>query len=97
MKRKSTICMLLLSMMLGMFSTSCEDMLSPNSERHSYTVAEDTLYSYWGILRSLQNIAERYVILNECRGDLVDETSFVSDSIGAIINFGETTDPDTII
>ena len=94
MKRKSTICMLLLSMMLGMFSTSCEDMLSPNSERHSYTVAEDTLYSYWGILRSLQNIAERYVILNECRGDLVDETSFVSDSIGAIINFGETTDPE---
>lgn len=94
MKRKSTICMLLLSMMVGMFSTSCEDMLSPDSERHSYTVAEDTLYSYWGILRSLQNIAERYVILNECRGDLVDETSFVSDSIGAIINFGETTDPE---
>ena len=94
MKRKSTICMLLLSMMLGMFSTSCEDMLSPNSERHAYTVAEDTLYSYWGILKSLQNIAERYVILNECRGDLVDETSFVSDSIGAIINFGETKDPE---
>lgn len=95
MKRKSTICMLLLGLMLGMFSTSCQDMLSPNSERHAYTVAEDTLYSYWGILRSLQNIAERYVILNECRGDLVDEnTSFVSDSIGAIINFGETTDPE---
>ncbi|MBQ7683370.1 MAG: hypothetical protein IJT48_02680 [Bacteroidaceae bacterium] len=94
MKRKSTICMLLLGLMLGMFSTSCQDMLSPNSERHSYTVAEDTLYSYWGILRSLQNIAERYVILNECRGDLVDETSYVSDSIGAIINFGETSDPE---
>ena len=89
MKRKSIICMMLLSMMLGMFSTSCQDMLSPNSERHAYTVAQDTLYSYWGILRSLQDIAERYVILNECRGDLVDETSFVSDTIGAIINFGK--------
>ena len=86
--------MLLLSMMLGMFSVSCQDMLTPNSERHSYTVAEDTLYSYWGILKSLQNIAERYVILNECRGDLVDASSFISDTIGAIVNFGEVDDPE---
>ena len=93
MKRKSIISALLLSMMAGMFSASCDDMLSPDSERHSYTVAGDTLYSYWGILRSLQNLAERYVILNECRGDLVDETSFISDTIGAIINFGEARDP----
>jgi hypothetical protein len=85
--------MLLLGMMAGMFTTSCQDMLSPDSERHSYTVAEDTLYSYWGILKSLQNIAERYVILNECRGDLIDETTFISDTIGAIINFGEAQDP----
>ena len=86
--------MLSLSMMLGMFSTSCEDMLSPDSERHAYTVAKDTLYSYWGILRSLQNIAERYVILNECRGDFVDASSFVSDTIAAIVDFGDVTDPE---
>ena len=86
--------MLSLSMMLGMFSTSCEDMLSPDSERHAYTVAQDTLYSYWGILRSLQNIAERYVILNECRGDFVDATSFVSDTIAAIVDFGDVSDPE---
>ena len=86
--------MLSLSMMLGMFSTSCEDMLSPDSERHAYTVAEDTLYSYWGILRSLQDIAERYVILNECRGDFVDASSFVSDTIAAIVDFGEGVDPE---
>ena len=86
--------MLLLSMVFGMFSTSCQDMLSPNSERHAYTVAQDTLYSYWGILKSLQNIAERYVILNECRGDLVDASGFVSDTIGAIVNFGEVEDPE---
>lgn len=87
--------MLLLSMMLGMFSTSCQDMLSPNSERHAYTVAEDTLYSYWGILKSLQNIAERYVILNECRGDLVDASGYISDTIAAIVNFGEVDNPET--
>lgn len=92
MKSKSIICTLLLGMMLGISTTSCEDMLSPDSERHAYTVAEDSLYSYWGILKSLQNVAERYVILNECRGDLVDGSSFVSDTIAPILRFGMNSD-----
>ena len=89
MKRKSIISLLLLCMGLGTMTTSCEDMLTPSSERHSYEVAEDTLYSYWGILKSLQNVAERYVILGECRGDLVTSTGYVSDTIAAIVNFGQ--------
>jgi len=89
MKRKSIISLLIFCMSLGMVTTSCEDMLKPNSERHSYEVAEDTLYSYWGILKSLQNVAERYVILGECRGDLVTSTGYVSDTIAAIVNFGQ--------
>lgn len=89
MKTKSIISLLVFCMTLGMLTTSCEDMLTPDSERHSYKVATDTLYSYWGIVKSLQNIAERYVILNECRGDLVDGTGYVSDTIAAILNFGQ--------
>lgn len=89
MKRKSIISLLLLCMGLGMITTSCEDMLTPSSERHSYEVANDTLYSYWGVLKSLQNIAERYVILGECRADLVASTGYVSDTIAAIMNFGQ--------
>jgi hypothetical protein len=89
MKKKSIISLLICCMTLGMVNTSCKDMLTPDSDRHAYTVAQDTLYSYWGVLKSLQNIAERYVILNECRGDLVDGTSYVSDTIAAIINFGQ--------
>lgn len=73
----------------GMMTTSCEDMLTPDSERHAYEVAKDTLYSYWGILKSLQGIADRYIILNECRGDLVNSTTYVSDTISAILNFGQ--------
>ncbi len=87
MKIKSIILSLVAGSTLGMGLTSCQDMLSPNSERHSYEVAGDTLYSYWGILRSLQNVAERYVVLGECRGDLVDGTSYISDSIKAILDF----------
>ena len=89
MKKKSIISLLICCMTLGMVNTSCQDMLTPDSERHAYEVAQDTLYSYWGVLKSLQNIAERYVILNECRGDLVDGTSYVSDTIAAIMNFGK--------
>ena len=89
MKKKSIISLLICCMTLGMVNTSCQDMLTPDSERHAYDVANDTLYSYWGVLKSLQGVAERYVILNECRGDLVDGSSYVSDTIAAIINFGK--------
>jgi hypothetical protein len=65
-------------------------MLTPDSERHSYEVAQDTLYSYWGILKSVQNLAERYVILNESRADMITSTSFVSDSINAMMTFGKS-------
>lgn len=75
---------------MGMMTTSCEDMLTPDSERHSYEVAQDTLYSYWGILKSVQNLAERYVILNESRADMITSTSFVSDSINAMMTFGKS-------
>ena len=96
MKKKSIITMLCLIMGLGMATTSCEDMLSADSDRHSYEVAGDTLYSYWGILKSLQNIGERYVILGECRGDLIDGGEFTTDSVNAILTFGLNGDTENI-
>ncbi len=85
MKKNSIIFILVASLACGF--TSCQDMLTPSSERHSYEVGQDTLYSYWGILRSLQNVAERYVVLGECRGELVSGTGYLSDSIQAILDF----------
>ncbi len=96
MKKKSIITMLCLIMGLGMATTSCEDMLSADSDRHSYEVAGDTLYSYWGILKSLQNIGERYVVLGECRGDLIDGGEFTTDSINAILTFGLNGDTENL-
>lgn len=87
MKKTSVISLLIFCITFGTVATSCEDMLRPDSERHSYVVAQDTLYSYWGILKSLQNVAERYMVLGECRGELVSGTGFVSDSIQAILDF----------
>ncbi len=77
----------LLCVLCATTTTSCEDMLSPDSERHTYVVAQDTLYSYWGVLKSLQNVAERYMVLGECRGELVSGTGYVSDSIADILDF----------
>ena len=88
MKNKSIITILSLFLGLSMATTSCEDMLSSESNRHSYEVAGDTLYSYWGIIQSLQHIGERYVVLGECRGDLIDGGEFTTDSINAILSFG---------
>ncbi len=85
MKKKSLIYALVACMGFG--AVSCEDMMTPDSERHAYTVAQDTLYSYWGILRSMQNVAERYVVLGEFRGELVNGTSYLSDSISSILNY----------
>ena len=94
MKNKSIICALLLACGVGMSTTSCEDMLSADSDRTIHTNANDTLYGYWGIMKAVQNIAERYVILGEARADLVYPTSSVSDTISNIANFNPTKDGD---
>ena len=35
-----------------MSTTSCEDMLSADSDRTIHTNANDTLYGYWGIMKA---------------------------------------------
>lgn len=88
--KKNIIASIFLALALSMGFSSCEDMLTGDMDRHIEIdeLAQDTLYSYWGILRSLQHVAERYVVLGECRGDMVAGTEYVSDSISAILDFG---------
>lgn len=74
-----------------MLTTSCEDMLTPDLDRYAEAdrYAKDSVYGLFGVLRSIQNVAERNVLLGECRGDLVTAGDYTTDSIGNIINFGE--------
>lgn len=60
--------------------TSCEDMLSPESdmvtyqEDHTLKSANDTLYSVMGVVSLMQQVADRANLLGEVRGDLVTIT-----------------------
>lgn len=94
MKNKSIIFALLLACGVGATTTSCEDMLSADSDRTLPSNAGDTLYGYWGIMKAVQNLGERYVILGEARGDLLYPTSYAADTISNIANFNTTTDGD---
>ena len=90
--KKNIFALILLALTINLGFTSCEDMLTGDMDRNIGIdeMATDTLYSYWGILKSVQDVAERYVILGECRGDMVAGADmFVSDSISAILNFGK--------
>ncbi|MCF0183229.1 MAG: hypothetical protein HUK01_02705 [Bacteroidaceae bacterium] len=95
MKQKSIIYILLLAFTCGFSFSSCEDMLDVQSDRHAYETAQDTLYAYWGILKQLQNVGERYVLLGELRGDMVMSNGYdgeVSDSLRGIAEFTNLTD-----
>ena len=57
-----------------MFS-SCDDMLNVDSNRVEYEFEDwtlnDSVYSVLGILKSVQEVADRQVLINELRADLV--------------------------
>ncbi len=68
-----TLCLLLSGTFL--FS-SCEDMLESDTTRvdtqFGNLTMNDSVYSVLGIIKSLQNIGDRQVLLGELRGDLVN-------------------------
>ena len=92
MKKISIIGLLSMSLVAGLTTTSCEDMMTIDTDLNNYTSANDTLYSYWGILKCVQDVAERQVILGELRGDLVSTTENVTDTLIAIANFNNPKD-----
>ena len=67
-----------------MFS-SCDDMLNVDSNRVEYEFDDwtlnDSVYSVLGILKGVQGVADRQVLINELRADLVtvNETKAVID------------------
>lgn len=77
----------------AMALTACSDMLDLKSDDYVYAddnplnSANDSLYSAMGILTQMQKLGERYVLLGELRGDLVDVTADAPLSIQQVSNF----------
>ena len=73
MKMKSIIKCGLLLLGLGTATVSCEDMFTAENTLVSTELApQDTLYQVMGIIKRMQKIADRTVLLGEVRADLVD-------------------------
>ncbi len=95
MKKKSIIGLFAALLGFGMTTTSCEDMLTPDVENiaEGFT-GTDTVGFYFGILSNLQDVYENNIMLGDLRSDLVETTSFVSDSVAEVANFTKVEDAD---
>ena len=84
--------------MLGISTTSCEDMLRTESkvvmydDENTLSGVTDTVYSVMGIINKIQKIADRTILLGEVRGDLVEPTDHINADLLAIANFDRITE-----
>lgn len=94
MKRISIISVFSLVLSACMLTTSCDDMLSPNMDRYAERdkFGQDSIYSALGVLRSIQRVAERTIILDASRSDMVTGGTYTTDSINDLVNFNKPAD-----
>lgn len=95
---KATVLLALpIAIVCGALTTSCDKMLSTDSEfvqfaeDNTLSNPEDTLYSVMGVIRDMQTLADRLVLLGELRGDLIVATDKATKDIKnlAAFNFSE--------
>ncbi len=86
--KKSIVSLFVFLAGFGIFTTSCEDMLTPDMDRYADNFnGTDTVNFYLGIMRNVQEMVEQNVILAEIRADLADTTMYSSDSLARIARY----------
>lgn len=76
-----------------MAATSCEDMFKVDSKivlydyENTLDQATDTVYSVLGIIKTMQKIADRSVLLGEVRGDLVATSSHANKDLAELYRY----------
>lgn len=79
MKLKSIIACGLLLLGVGAATTSCEDMFTAENNLVTTDLApQDTVYQVMGIVKRMQKLADRTVLLGEIRADLVNVNTSVA-------------------
>ena len=82
MKAKYLILSMLLFVLAGAITTSCEDMFTNENDLVETDLQpQDTLYQMMGIIRAMQKVAEKAVLLGEVRADLVDINDYTTTSL----------------
>jgi len=94
MKNKSILSILTFVLSACLLTTSCEDMLTPDLDRYATEnkYGADSIYSALGILRSIQKVSERTILLDACRSDLVTSGTYTTDTISCLIDFENPAD-----
>lgn len=93
MKNRSIIGAALAAVVTLGVTTSCADMFDIESTRvviekdHQLNSSADSAYSTLGVLQCMRQIADRYIILGEVRGDLLDINEHTKTSIRNIAEF----------
>lgn len=76
-------------------STSCENLLETDSTRDLFdkelTQKTDSLFMAYGIMQSMQELADQYVLTGEMRGDLTATTFYTDDNLRQLADFSATT------
>lgn len=95
-KASKIICGCLVAFGFSVAMTSCEDFFDQESDHVLYdnvnhlNNAVDTLYSVAGIMKKMQALADRTILLGEVRGDLVDLTPDASADLRQLATFSAT-------
>lgn len=93
---KKFIYMPVLLFMTALTMVSCDGLLNADSEQYTYDEQyrmgseNDSLYSYIGILSKLQLLGDRYVLLGELRGELMETGDNASRFLKEINEFNIT-------
>ena len=93
MKSKSIIGAALAAMVTLGVTTSCQDMFDIDSTRvivenkHNLDSSADSAYSTIGVLQAMRQIADRYIILGEVRGDLLEINDYSKTSVRNLAEF----------
>lgn len=97
-KMRTTLKLLIVLFVSGIVLSSCNDMLSVDSDRlvssdeYTMNASGDSVYSTFGVLSRLQKLADCYVLLGELRGDLMSPGDKADVSLQEISNCAITKD-----
>jgi len=80
-------------LLVAVVAAGCDPLLDVNSDRlvypngHQLNQPNDTIYSMIGLFSELNKLADRYVLLGELRGDLLDLSADADANLQEIYNF----------